>query len=134
MSVVSKIKGVGESEHGTTALMLTLFALLAGNLIPTPADALHFYTQRNLRDAWKKNQITPEAYWTKSVTSYYLYNSLWWAFVILMTWLIPGSTQKKTKVAFGLIGAGAVVGVVFNLYNKDVKALAAETPAKNSVV
>lgn len=120
MDVTSSIKGTLGSAHGTGALYLALLAFIAADILPTPGDSLTFIWQRNLRDKWKAGDITAAEFWRQNVAAYYIPNILWWILVFFIVINIPGSAHKKFYVAIGIIGAGALIGVVYNLYKKDL--------------
>lgn len=119
MSVSSSIKGAASSEHAIGALYIALIAFVLADAIPTPADAITLTWQRNLRDKWKAGTISAASFWRGDVAAYYLPNILWWTLVFFIVVAIPGSAKNKLYVALGVIGAGIVIGVVYNLYKKD---------------
>lgn len=118
-SVGSSIRGTIGSEHSTGALYLALLAFIFADFWPTPGDAWTLYWQTSLRNKWKAGDITAAQYWRGDLAAYYIPNIIWWVLVFFIVINIPGSGQKKFYVAIGLIGAGAVIGIVYNLYRKD---------------
>jgi hypothetical protein len=129
MSLYAELKGVSESQYATGALYAGLIGLLLSDLIPTPADALYFHHERTLRNRWKDNDILPNDYWEKSASNYYLYNAAWWALVGLATIYTKGTAEDKILTMGGLIGAGAVISVIYTNIQKDKADL--EKEAKN---
>lgn len=119
MSVSSNIRGTIGSEHATGAIYIALIAFVLADTLPTPGDAVTLTWQRNLRDRWKAGDISAAQFWRSNVAAYYVPNILWWILVFLIIVNIPGSAHKKFYIAIGIIGAGAVIGVVYNLYKKD---------------
>lgn len=132
-SVSSHIKGTISSDNATGALYIALLAFVFADLVPTPGDAWTFIWQTNLRNDWKSGTITAAQYWRGDVAAYYLPNIIWWILVFFIIINIPGSGQKKFYVAAGIIGAGIIVGVVYNLYKKDAIAQALQEEALNPV-
>lgn len=119
MSVIQELKGVSGSQYATGALYAGLIGLFVSDLIPTPADAFYFDRERKLRDKWKSGEITPEQYWEKSASNYYLYNAAWWLFVGTATVMTKGSAENKLITMGALIGGGAVIGVIYSNIKKD---------------
>ena len=128
-SIASGLK----SEHGNALLYAGLIGLIASDLIPTPADALFFFQERKLRDKWSRGEITPKQYWEKKAVSYYLYNPLWWAIVAGITVSIKGDATTKLKAMGGLIGAGAVIGVLYKNIKTDEAQLAKDLAEINEL-
>lgn len=126
MSLYHELKGVSQSQYATGALYAGLLGLFLSDLIPTPADALYFASERKLRNRWKKGEIIPEEYWEKSASNYYLYNAAWWLLVGVATIYTKGTAEQKLMTMGGLIGAGAVVAVIYENIKKDKAELAEE--------
>lgn len=119
MKFYEELKNVSESQFATGALYAGLIGLFVSDLIPTPADAFYFRDERILRDRWKKGEIKPEDYWEKSASNYYLYNAFWWIVVGLATIYTKGSAEDKLLTMSGIIGAGAVISVIYTNIQKD---------------
>lgn len=132
MSLYKEIKGISESPYATGALYVGLVGLLVSDLIPTPADAWYFNTERKLRDKWKGGEITPEAYWEKSASNYYLMNAAWWLLVGLATIYTKGDAENKIITMGTLIGGGAVLSVLYTNVQKDKLQLQKEEEAKTT--
>lgn len=119
MGLYGEIKNVGASQYATGALYAGLIGLFLSDLIPTPADAFYFDRERKLRDKWKSGEISPEDYWEKSASNYYLFNAAWWLTVGLATIYTKGTAQNKIVTMGALIGAGAVIAVIHSNIRKD---------------
>ena len=132
MSLYEELKGVSESQYATGALYAGLLGLMLSDLIPTPADALYFRDERKLRNRWKDSDILPEEYWEKSASNYYLYNALWWGLVGLAVIYTKGTAENKILTLGGLIGAGAVVSVIYTNIQKDKAELEKEKPTQTT--
>lgn len=115
----SSIKGVFDSEHAVGALYVGLAAFVLADSVPTLGDIWTIEWQVSLRNKWKAGEISVDSYWKEYLASYYLPNILYWLVVLLVVVNIPGSAHKKFYVAIALISSGALVAVVYNLYNKD---------------
>ena len=129
--LTQEIKSVSKSEYATAALYAGMIGLIASDIIPTPADALYFTIERNLRNKFMEKKITPKQYWAYETLSYYGLNPLYWALVLGITVSIKGPVTRKLYVASGIIGAGAVVGIIFSNIKKDVKMLALQKEREN---
>ncbi len=114
----------------TGALYLAGLALIAGDIIPTPADAAYFHIERKLRNKWQDGTITPEKYWAGEAAAYYLLNPLWWGLVLAAMVLVKGDVAQKAKVGIAVVGAGAVVGVLLKNVKKDRQQLSEALPPK----
>ena len=114
-SITSAIK----SGHGNAILYAGALGLLASDIIPTPADGLYFHLLRIERDKFNKGEITPKQFWSREAAMYYGLNPLWWSVVLGAMVFTKGDYTKKLKVGIGIIGAGAVIGVIYNNVKKD---------------
>lgn len=102
-------------------LYATGVGLILSDIIPTPADALYFKIEKNLRDKWKSGEISPNKYWTYETLAYYGLNPLWWSIVLGASYFTKGDYVKKATVGLSLLGAGAVIGVIYSNLRKDKK-------------
>lgn len=124
--MIKSIKSGFKSEHANALLYAGLLGLILSDIIPTPADAVYFNVERNLRDKWKRGEIEPKQYWEKTAMAYYLLNPIWWTLVAGVTISIKGDATQKLKIAGALIGAGAVVAIIYKNIKKDEKQLEQE--------
>ena len=111
-------KEIAKGGH-TGVLYAGAIGLLLSDIIPTPADGLYFYAERKLKDKLESKLITPEQYWTRSALAYYGYNPIWWGLVLGAMVLTKGDYKQKAKVGLGIIGAGAVLGVIHKNIESD---------------
>lgn len=95
--------------------------LLLSDLIPTPADALFFYLERENKENLELEKINPKQYWRRDALYYYGLNALWWGGVLGATYLIGSDFKEKRNLLIGLIGGGAVIGIIANNIKKDEK-------------
>jgi hypothetical protein len=121
-----EIGNASKGEYGAGVLYAGAVGLILSDIVPTPADALYFYTEKKLRDKWKNGEITPEQYWKKTAMAYYLYNPIWWILVIAVIFIVPGDVSKKAKIGLAVAGAGAVIGVIYRNYSQDIKQIRQE--------
>lgn len=105
-------KGAGEA-----VLYAGLIGLLLSDIIPTPADALYFRLMEKNKQQLEKKEITPKQYWTRDAALYYGLNPLWWLLVLGIVVKTKGGLDNKLKWGIGLVGAGAVLGVI----SKNIK-------------
>lgn len=110
--MISDIKKVISPETATGAIYLSLIAAALGDFIPTPADAFYFNYQRKLKQKLEHNEISPKQYWTREALAYYGSNSIYWLAILGITASVKGNATDKLKIALGLIGAGAVLGII----------------------
>lgn len=87
-----------KSGHGNAILYAGALGLIISDILPTPADALYFKVEKNLRDKWKKGEITPKQYWASEAAAYYLINPLYWSLVLGAMVLTKGDVKQKAKV------------------------------------
>lgn len=107
-----KKKGAGEA-----VLYAGLLGLLISDIVPTPADAVYFRSMEKNKQLLGENKITPRQYWTRDALLYYGLNPLWWSLVLGTVVLTKGDLSTKIKIGIGLVGAGAVIGVI----SKNIK-------------
>jgi hypothetical protein len=110
-----------KSDHAVTALYLSLLAGAFFNFIPDPTDALQFYLERKWRIQLEKKEITPKAFWEKRLESFYLIDSVWWLVVLGIVILFGKGIEQKAWIAGGIIGGGAVIGIIFSNIKKDTE-------------
>lgn len=115
----NQLSGVSKSKYAVGGLYLLLIGLAASDIIPTPADAAFFYQSKKLRDQYFNGEITPTEYWEKSAFAYYFYNFVFWILIGIIIVSIKGDFNTKAKWLIGLIGAGAVVAVLYKNIKKD---------------
>jgi hypothetical protein len=111
------IKLAVKSGHGNAIVYATAIGLLASDLIPTPADAVYFRLMAINKKKLEAKEITPKQYWTREAGLYYGLNPLWWGLVLTALYYTKGDYTNKIKVGFGLLAAGAVIGVL----SKNIK-------------
>jgi hypothetical protein len=127
--IFEEILNASKGEYGSGVLYAGAVGLILSDIIPTPADALYFYTEKKLRDKWKNGEITPEKYWKKTAMAYYLYNPIWWILVLALVYNVEGDLQKKAKIGLAIAGAGAVIGIIYRNYSLDIKEIKDEVLA-----
>ncbi len=121
-------------ENNTKLLYIAGISMILGDLIPTPADGLVFYTQRRLKEKLDKGEITPKEYWIRNSLAYYLYNPIWWALVLTATYAMKGDYKQKRNLMIGLIASGAVLGVIYKNIKVDEKDLKEEEKLKMKLI
>lgn len=105
-------KGAGEA-----VLYAGLIGLLVSDIVPTPADAIYFRLMEKNKQLLEEKKINPKQYWTRDAAMYYGLNPLWWLLVLGIVVKTKGGLDNKLKWGIGLIGAGAVIGVL----SKNIK-------------
>ena len=105
-------KGAGEA-----VLYAGLIGLLVSDIVPTPADAIYFRLMEKNKQLLEEKKISTKQYWTRDAAMYYGLNPLWWLLVLGIVVKTKGGLDNKLKWGIGLIGAGAVIGVL----SKNIK-------------
>ncbi len=111
-----KTKGAGEA-----VLYAGLIGLVVSDIIPTPADAIYFRMMEKNKQKLEDGKITPREYWTRDAMLYYGLNPLWWTLVLVAVVNMKGGLDDKIKVGIGLVGAGAVIGVISKNIREEEK-------------
>lgn len=111
-----KTKGAGEA-----VLYAGLIGLVVSDIIPTPADAIYFRMMEKNKQKLEDGKITPREYWTRDAMLYYGLNPLWWTLVLIAVVNMKGGLDDKIKVGIGLVGAGAVIGVISKNIREEEK-------------
>ena len=101
------------------ALYAVGLGMLLSDLIPTPADAIYFYTQRENKQKLEEQVITPRQYWTRDAIGYYGYNAVWWLTVLGVAHAYGKTYEQKRNMFLGLIAVGAVGAVIYKNIKKD---------------
>lgn len=123
-----------KSEHGDTILLAGLIGLTLSDIIPTISDSIYFSVERNLRDKWKKGEITPAKYWRQTSFAYYGLNFGYWLIISAIVLSIKGDAEKKIKVLGGLIGGGAVAAIIYKNIQKDTAELKSEEEQRKALL
>jgi len=119
--IFQDILQAAEGRHGNAVLYAGAVGLLLSNIIPTPSDALYFHREKKLKEKWDNKEITPEKYWQKTATAYYVYKPIWYGLVITAMYFTKGDVKDKAKIGLMIVGAGAVVGIIYRNYTKDIQ-------------
>lgn len=119
--ILNQIVEATEGHHGNAVLYAGAVGLLLSNIIPTPADALYFHREKKLKEKWDNKEITSEKYWQKTATAYYVYKPIWWGLVITAMYFTKGDVKDKAKIGLMIVGVGAVVGIIYRNYTKDIQ-------------
>jgi hypothetical protein len=113
------IKLAISSGHGNAIVYAGAIGLLLSDIIPTPADAIHFSFMQKQKRKLQNAEITPKEFWRNEALSYYLLNPLWWTLVLGALYYTKGDYTTKLKVGMGIIAGGAVIGVLNSNIKKD---------------
>lgn len=108
---------VKNKRAGEAVLYAGLLGLVVSDIVPTPADAIYFRLMEKNKQKLENNEISPRQYWTRDAMLYYGLNPLWWTLVLVAVVSTKGGLDQKLKIGIGLVGAGAVFGVI----NKNIK-------------
>lgn len=114
-------KAVKTQGAGEAVLYAGLLGLLVSDIIPTPADAIYFRLQEKNKQKLDAGIINPKQYWTRDALMYYGLNPLWWSLVLVAVVNTKGGLDNKLKLGLGLIGAGAVFGVLAKNIQEEEK-------------
>lgn len=106
-------------EVNRNILLAAGLGFIFSDIIPTPGDALYFKWQRQNRDKFIQGQIDYKRYNINELLIYYLPNAAWWALVTLVVLNTKVSAHDKLKLGLGIIGAGAVITVIWKNMQKD---------------
>jgi hypothetical protein len=110
------IQSAIKSGHGNAVIYAGAIGLLLSDVIPTPADAVYFYSVNKWKKQLENKEITPKQYWIRDAVAYYTYNPIWWAIVLSSLYYTKGNYSDKIKVGVAVISAGAVLAVI----NKNI--------------
>ena len=115
-----------QGENASAGLYTLLIGMAMGNLLPSPSDAIFFKVEKNLRDKWKRGELTAKQFWIKNTTAYYFIPFTYWALLAVIVVNIKGDYHKKLKYAGALVGAGVALGVILKMMQTDEKQLEKE--------
>jgi hypothetical protein len=127
--VFEEILKASKGEYGAGVLYAGAVGLALSDMIPTPANALYFYTEKKLRDKWKAGEITPEKYWKKTAMAYYVGKPIWWILVLGVVFHVDGDLTKKAKIGLTMVGVGAIIGIIYKKYSQDINEIKTEVLA-----
>lgn len=117
-------EAVTQKGAGEAVLYAGLLGLVVSDIVPTPADAVYFRMMEKNKQLLQSQKITPKQYWTRDAVLYYGLNPIWWLLVLGVVVNTKGGLDNKLKWGIGLIGAGAVIGVLSKNIKEEEKALA----------
>lgn len=117
--VGSQISGLFKGEHAVAGLYTGILAAALGEILPDPSDALYFYLDRKWRVQLELGEISPKEYWRRRELSYFGLDFLWWMFILLLAVSIPGDFKRKSVIVFGVVGTGAVIGIIAQNIRQD---------------
>jgi hypothetical protein len=127
--VFEEILNASKGEYGAGVLYAGAVGLILSDIIPTPANAIYYYTEKRLREKWKNGEITPEKYWKKTAMAHYLYSPMWWVLVLAVIYNVEGDLAKKAKIGLAVAGAGALVGIIYKTRSQDINQIREEVLA-----
>ncbi len=84
-------------------------------ILPSPSDFLHYWIQDYLRN----NMLAPTMFWLWQTIDWYLADTVWWAFLLLLYWsqLLRRRSEIETMYLLGtVISLGAIVGILTGWY------------------
>lgn len=116
---VKAIGGALKSEHAIGILYVAILAAALGELIPDPADAVYFSLDRKWRAQMEKEEIMPEQYWKRKSVAYFTLDFVWWMLILLIAVSIGGNIKTKALVVGGIVGGGALIGIIAKNIQKD---------------
>lgn len=119
--MIGQIRHAVKQGQGEAVLYAGLIGLLVSDIVPTPADAVYFRLMEKNKLNLGQGKITPKQYWIRDAVLYYGLNPLWWAMVMGVVVLTKGTLSTKVKLSLGLIGGGAVFGVLAKNIKEDEK-------------
>jgi hypothetical protein len=119
--MINEINKTLNSNVALGAVYLAGVSFILADIIPTPADAVYFSIQQKNKAKLERNEITPAQYWKRDALAYYGLNPIWWSLVLGALLLTKGDYTDKLKVGVGIIGAGAVIGVLNRNIKKDLE-------------
>ena len=123
--VFEEIINASQGRHSDGVLYAGAVGIILSDIIPTPAEAMFHYREKNLRKKWEDGKITPQQYYRGSYQSLHLSKSIWWIGILAAMYFKKGNTNQKAMFGLALVGGGAVAGIIYKMMNKnfdDVKA------------
>ena len=129
-----QISSLAHGKNATGGLYTLLVGMSLGNLLPSPSDSAYFFLQTNLRDKWKRGEISAEQYWKLNSLYYYFVPFTYWALLALIVINIKGSSEQKIKIAGALVGSGIAVGIILKLMQNDKKQLMKEDEERDLLI
>ncbi len=100
-------------------IITALIGAAIGDILPTPADGLYFFKQKQLNDQLAKGEITPRKYWIMDAVYYYSLNPLYWLILAFIVYAIKGDYHLKVKVLLVILAGGMVIGILAKNIKKD---------------
>lgn len=127
--VFEEIINASQGRHSNGVLYAGAVGIILSDIIPTPAEAVFYYREKNLREKWEEGKITPEQYFRGSYQSLHYSKSIWWIGVLGAMYFKKGNTNQKAMFGLALVGGGAIAGMVYKMMRKDFDDVKAEVIA-----
>jgi hypothetical protein len=119
-NITSEFKRLTTGDYQTAVLYAALAGAVVSDVLPTPAMALAYFKMKLLQ---KKNDSTPlsGAELRAEIGKAYSYAlPAWWISVFTIIHFHKGSFEDKAKLAFMIVGSGAVIGALFQQRTKHL--------------
>jgi hypothetical protein len=128
--IFEEILKSSEGRHSDGVLYAGAVGIILSDIIPTPAEAVFYYRERDLKQKWEEGKITPQQYYRGSYKSLHIAKSLWWIGVLGAMYFKKGTTQKKAMFGLALVGGGAIAGIIYRNMRKDFDEVKADVKAE----
>ena len=107
-----------EKKFLKTSVGIFLLGCFLGELAPDPTDAIHFYLQEHVFT----NPTLPKAFLTAlQVYDWYFMTASYFFILLVVAYFLhinKVSTVKKITIIGGILGIGAVIGIIFQFFIK----------------
>lgn len=117
--VLKDIFAASQSKHASGVLYAGAVGIIMSDFIPTPAEVLYYYTEKNLHAKWKEGKITPEKYYRGTYAARTFGKTAWWLGVLTAVYFKKGDVNQKAMFGLALVGAGMIAGVIYKRMEKD---------------
>ncbi len=131
---ISNISPITEGKYANALLYAGVFAFMAMDFIPSPADAIYAEAEKTNREKWQQGLISPQDYYRKSLNTYYNFaQPAWWILGVGVIFFWDGDFKQKLTVAMATLATGAAVGFFFSKGLKKPEQLHKEVRAQMQV-
>lgn len=128
--VLKDIFAASQSKHATGVLYAGAVGIIMSDFIPTPAEVVYYYTEKNLHEKWKAGKISPEKYYRGTYAARTFGKTAWWLGVLTAVYFKKGDANQKAMFGLALVGAGMISGVIYKRMNRDFSDVKREVMAE----
>lgn len=130
--VFENIHNATKGNLGIALLYASIAGIVVGDFLPTPANALIVYRNKQLKLKLDKGEINNAEYISKMNNVFNSYKQYWWIAALLMVYFAKGDLNEKIKYSAIILGVGSIIGFMTQKQKDAIKLEIDETASSVS--